>query len=203
LIITLLKYLSRILSTARRREPGPRLSKRGGAAVKLSFLALTYFAACATLAAQAIAPAGDAPAAPVWIAPPVQSTAGYFSLSWRDSDSKANSRFELQEAANAEFENARSLYRGPETASTISGKANGDFYYRVRIIARSAREVEAADVTPLSAWSDVHSVRVEHHALSRAFAFLLLGAAVFLSTAVLILRGYAKERDAEAGSLKR
>lgn len=133
-----------------------------------------------------------AAAIPLWIAPPDSVNAGYFSLGWNAGDTHGAGdpklRFEIQEDTNAEFTAPRIVYRGPETATTLSGKANGTYYYRVRI---------ANAISSEQAWSATHAVVVTHHPLSRAFAFLILGAIVFLSTAVLILRGNATENQSD------
>ncbi|MCR9144132.1 MAG: hypothetical protein NXI24_17925 [bacterium] len=153
-------------------------------------------ALCCALAATPVRAqgAGDAPE---FVEPPASANAGYFSLNWRMPESSANAeadddptpRFEIQEGTNADFTNPRLIYRGPETATTVSGKADGDYFYRVRKI----------DARNDQSWSAVHTVRVVHHPLNRAFAFLLLGGVVFLATAFLILRGDADRGKSDAG----
>lgn len=117
-------------------------------------------------------------------------TAGYYRLSWdtasRDLASVTESQsdslwapvWELQEATQADFRDAVTAYRGPDSATVFSGKPNGALYYRLRRMAPQA-----------SPWSDAVSVRVAHHSLSRALLFLSLGILVFVATVVLIVRG--------------
>jgi hypothetical protein len=103
------------------------------------------------------------------------ATAGYFRLSW-ESDAP---QVELNEATNPEFRNALTPYRGPDSATVISGKPNGIWYYRVRA-------VNDADPGP---WSETLAVTVAHHSLSRALLFLALGVLVFVAVVVMIIRG--------------
>lgn len=85
--------------------------------------------------------------------------------------------FILQEAASPEFSNASILYQGPDTATLVSGKADGTYYYRIR------------NTTTPAEWSNITKVTVTHHPLSRAFMFFILGALVFVATLVMVIRG--------------
>ena len=110
------------------------------------------------------------------------ATAGYFQLSWQGSSS---GEYLLQEAPDPDFTNAKNLYEGPDTASLVSGRANGVYYYRIRDY-RISDNAQAADA---GSWSNVVKVEVAHHPLSRAFMFFTLGAIVFLSTLVVVVLG--------------
>lgn len=107
------------------------------------------------------------------------ATAGNYQLSWQ-SDTPAP-QFELQESHVEDFSDSHTLYQGNDTSSAISGRANGHYYYRVRLLDSQS--------APLSDWSQPIAVTVEHHSLSRAFAFFFLGLLVFVITVVTILRG--------------
>ena len=111
------------------------------------------------------------------------ATAGYFRLSWSVSEPGKLPRFELQESANPDFMDPRTIYNGPDAATTFSGRADGDYYFRVRSLESGQS----------SAWSSVIQVQVRHHPLTRAWLFFGLGAIVFLATLALILRGAPKE----------
>lgn len=122
---------------------------------------------------------------------------GYFTLYWSVDDEVTaeiamQPRFELIEADDAAFDSARTIYRGADLASTISGKPNGTLYYRVRLT--------NDDATVASPWSNVHSVMVRHHSLGRAFSFLAIGAIVFVATLSLILAGHRGEGKAVAAA---
>lgn len=131
-----------------------------------------------------LAPAGGTslPASPELSADTTVATAGYFGLSWRPAGEAggAPARFELQEAPDPAFAAPRTLYAGPDRATALSGRPDGTYYYRVR-----------ADGGP---WSPAVAVEVAHHSLARAGLFFALGAAVFVATVMLILRGDARER---------
>lgn len=103
------------------------------------------------------------------------SSAGYFRLSWNTQLEQS----ELQEADNPDFVNPSVVYSGPDQAMVISGKSNGSWYYRIR----------ASNHQQSGPWSNVVTVTVKHHELSRAVMFLVLGVLVFLAMLVMILRG--------------
>jgi hypothetical protein len=101
------------------------------------------------------------------------STAGYFQLTWQ---SEQLGSFELQQALNADFSDALTLYTGHDTATVLSGLADGIFFYRVR------HENETN-------WSQTVKVEVQHHPLTRAFGFFTLGAVMFFATLVVLIKG--------------
>ena len=108
--------------------------------------------------------------------PPLQTdsarpNAGYYVLDWGKSEVGT---FELRERSAAGDE--RILYRGADTARLISGRSDGEYRYQVRRIGEAA-------------WSEPVVVEVEHHPLGRALGFFLVGALVFVSTIVLVVRG--------------
>ncbi len=125
--------------------------------------------------------------APVWDGDLEQkSTGGYYSLNWA-APSGDFASFYVEEAPTPDFVQGerRQVYDGKDSGTTISGKADGTYYYRVH--------VERGDGTR-TPWSETLSVTVEHHSLERAFSFLITGALVFLATAAMILSGWMRER---------
>jgi hypothetical protein len=120
-------------------------------------------------------------APPLAAAPALQSdselaTAGYYRLSWQ---SNVAADFVLEEATNSTFSQATTLYQGPDTATLISGRSDGTYYYRIRNV---QDDIETA-------WSNVTKVEVTHHPLSRAFMFFVLGATVFIATLIVVILG--------------
>jgi hypothetical protein len=105
------------------------------------------------------------------------ATAGYFQLRWI-----ADSSIELQESRSADFASARTVYAGPDAARVLSGKPDGDWYYRV---AASDGDV-----------SNIVKVMVRHHSFERAVAFFTVGLTVFLATLLMIVSG-AREGERE------
>ena len=87
----------------------------------------------------------------------------------------------LEEARSADFAGARVIYEGADNARVMSGKADGEWYYRARPAAAG------------SAYGDTVTVTVQHHPLGRAFGFFALGAVVFLATLALIVTGSRAE----------
>ena len=101
------------------------------------------------------------------------ATAGYYQLSW---DTGA-AEIVLQEAPTRDFASPRVVYRGADNARVMSGKRDGDWYYRARTAGSD------------SEFGNVVKVTVRHHSLGRAFAFFALGALVFLVTLTVIVKG--------------
>ena len=108
------------------------------------------------------------------------ASAGYFRLQWESSDTPTR----LVESLDPAFETRTIVYEGPDTARLISGKSNGQYYYRLE----SAAGIQA-DVL-----SNTLQVTVKHHSLVRAFTFFAIGAAVFAATLALVLFGGRNER---------
>ena len=113
--------------------------------------------------------------------------AGYYTLSWspgNDADDP-NVVFELEESNTSAFSSTTQIYRGADRAASMSGKTDGEYFYRVREISTSTNTT--------SPWSAIHQVTVAHHPLSRSFLFLTIGAFVFVATTVLILSGQRRQ----------
>jgi hypothetical protein len=104
------------------------------------------------------------------------ANAGYFQLRWN-----ASSAVELEESTTPDFTAPRRLYSGSDRARVVSGKPDGDWYYRARPVSSG------------SSFSNIVKVEVRHHPLKRAVAYFVVGAVVFLATALLIVNG-ARER---------
>lgn len=120
----------------------------------------------------------------------ITSNAGYFSLSWTSDkpvEAEAPFHYQVVSSTSPSFTATTVVYEGPEPATLISGKPDGNYYYRARHI--------TTDALPLSAWSDPLHVDVSHHTLQRAFSFLSIGALVFVATCALIIGGHLKERQ--------
>lgn len=114
---------------------------------------------------------GTGGAEPAFESPPERDSAGFFSLSWSGAE-----RFELEQATGPDHADARIIYRGSDTTTTVSGLPDGEYRFRIR---------GEGDST----WNDEAVVVVEHHALSRALLFFALGAGVFLVLVLAIARG--------------
>jgi hypothetical protein len=107
------------------------------------------------------------------------ATAGFYHLKWQ-KDGLSNAVYELQEAPDAGFTQSTTIYRGPDQGTLISGRLDGQYFYRVRTLGQGE---------PASAWSSPITVTVRHHSLARALGFFAAGAAVFLATLGLIIFG--------------
>jgi hypothetical protein len=101
------------------------------------------------------------------------ATAGFFQLSWDAGPGDLR----LVEAGDADFQAPRVVYDGTDTARLVSGKPDGDYFYRL----------ESADGPTVL--SNTVEVSVRHHSLGRAAAFFAVGAAVFAATLGLVVYG--------------
>jgi hypothetical protein len=108
---------------------------------------------------------------------------GVYQLSWT-----APGPVVVEASPDADFTHAEIVYRGHDTASTLSGRPDGETWYR--LLDADSNRVLAAPVR----------VEVRHHPLSRALTFFSVGLVVFVATVVLIVRGDRATRMAPAGS---
>ena len=107
------------------------------------------------------------------------SSAGYFQLTWQSQENSP--LFELVESTSTNFAISKVIYEGHDAASVISGRSNGEYFYRVRIIDTALQTT--------SKWSNPVRVSVEHHSLAKALGFFFIGLCVFISTLLVIIRG--------------
>ena len=105
----------------------------------------------------------------------VNTSDGYVKLEWEGTE---NAIFELQQDTTSGFATARTIYKGPDLASFVSGLNNGTYYYRVR--------EEGGE------WSSAVVVNVEHQSLQLAFSLFGIGALVFLMTVYVVIHGVRK-----------
>lgn len=132
-----------------------------------------------------IGPLGDASAAVSLESDNDLATAGYYQLQWQASETPTR----LVESLDPAFETRIVVYEGPDTASLISGKSDGKYFYRLEGVGPPSTSGDQADVV-----SNTVAVTVRHHSLGRAFMFFAIGAAVFAATLVLVLFGGRDER---------
>ena len=103
------------------------------------------------------------------------ATAGFFQLKWSGN----SSRYKLQESLSPDFTSFKTRYRGADLTTVISGKADGDYYYRVVDDNNNQQDIH----------SNIVKVSVIHHPLINAFLFFIAGAIVFTALLILIFRG--------------
>jgi hypothetical protein len=119
----------------------------------------------------------------------IENNAGQIKLIWKIADSLLAAQthsFELQQSHDSSFAKKRTLYKGSDLASFISGLKNGDYYFRVRA---------ANEDMPEGQWSETLHLKVKHQSLGLAFTLFGLGAFVFISTVILIIRGNRNTKD--------
>lgn len=146
-----------------------------GAVARLEAPSRPWQGAALLLIALLALPAGGVLAQPVLQTDTTLATAGYFRLTWPG----ASGEFELQQAGTDDFQDARLIYQGPDTASVVSGLPDGDYFYRVRQRGETR-------------WSETLHIEVRHHPLNRAFGFFLLGAVMFAATLGILLHGVTR-----------
>jgi hypothetical protein len=69
------------------------------------------------------------PNPPASITVPVYDADGDYTVSWDSSDGASS--YTLQEAQQADFSDAATIYSGGDTSKAITGKEDGTYYYRV------------------------------------------------------------------------
>lgn len=124
--------------------------------------------------------AQEAPDGSGWTltAQPTTSSDGVYQLAWNAGAGGADTgAMRVEEARDADFSEPRLLYRGEDHATIVTGRADGDYHYRLRADAAGSGVV--ARVT----------VSVRHHPLARALSFFAAGLFVFLATVWLVVRG--------------
>ncbi len=112
------------------------------------------------------------------------SNSGFFKLEWRITDElplQEGYSFLLEQSNDENFNHIKSIYKGSDLATYISGLPNGTFYYRVKIIEQQNQKE--------SQWSPHLQARVEHFSLQFALTLCALGALVFLLTVAVIVIG--------------
>jgi len=111
-------------------------------------------------------------------ASPSHSTDGVYQLEWTRAG-----RVRIDESTRPDFGDAIVIYEGTDRATTLSGRADGIYHYRLVPVDPPGDGAEGVGSTP--------PVRVEvaHHPLSRALAFFTLGLVVFTSTVGLVVFG--------------
>jgi hypothetical protein len=136
-------------------------------------IAVLFFVGPLTVLMFSVALAGPVTAEDVQLESDTKvATAGYFQLRWR-----AGSGVELQESRSADFEAPRIVYAGSDAARVISGKPDGDWYYR------------AAPAASNGAFGNTVKVTVRHHPIERAIGYFAVGFVVFVATLLLIVSG--------------
>ena len=83
--------------------------------------------------------------------------------------------FEVQQAQDASFSQARVVYTGAMPSAHVSGLRDGTYYFRVR-------------TQDTQAWSEPATLEVSHHPMTLVWPLLALGGLVFVAIAVYSLR---------------
>jgi hypothetical protein len=110
------------------------------------------------------------------------SSTGHYRLFWEPGE--VGTAVELQESLSPGFDEARTVYRGPQSATVLSGRRDNTYHYRLR-----------RDAGP---WTDTVTVTVQHHDLTDALIYMAVGLVVFLATATLIVCGHIAHRRGES-----
>ena len=84
------------------------------------------------------------------------------------------------ETALLELKNGKwvTIYTGADSSSTVSGKPNGIYHYRL-----DNSETSSAVLT----------VKVAHHNPGKALGFFITGAVVFMLTLLLVIKGHKRD----------
>lgn len=113
-----------------------------------------------------------------------QSRGGDYALSWTGPPGATFRLVELPGSGDL-----ATRYEGPELGTTITGRTEGHYEYRVGV-------VHDGDVTQ---WSEPCTMRVEPYPLSLALTFFAFGLVVTAATAAVIIVGHRAHRRGEIG----
>lgn len=82
-----------------------------------------------------VAKVENVPSAPATITAPANDPDGVYAVTWVASATTSVDHYQLYEAIDSTFTNPTLVYDGPATTTSLSGKAVGFYYYRVRACA--------------------------------------------------------------------
>ena len=145
---------------------------------------------------------------------------GYFTLSWPSykqltGKDTADHIFLLLEGRDESMERPTVFLDGPDHSIAMSGKLDGDLFYRVLLLEKGdaagmepdhleqREQLSPATVALLEEYngysateiSPVYHVHVEHYSLLTAFGYFGAGAFLFLFTTVVIIIGTRRTRE--------
>lgn len=83
------------------------------------------------------------PGAPASISVPATSSTGSYTINWGASTGVVTS-YELYQSTSSDFSNQVRIYNGTATSSSVSGRGDGSYYYRVRACNSSCGSYTAA-----------------------------------------------------------
>lgn len=106
---------------------------------------------------------------------------GIVKLEWSANSEVRPTQYELQQAMEANFSEAKTIYQGTDEATFLSGLNNGTYHYRLR--------------SDDGRWSETISVDVEHHSLNLALVLMAIGATVFLIILGVIIQGSRNQKS--------
>ncbi|MCB1138507.1 MAG: hypothetical protein KDK23_07100 [Leptospiraceae bacterium] len=142
---------------------------------------------------------------------------GYFTLSWpsyktlRGKDT-TDHIFLLLEGREPTMQRPTVFLDGPDHSIAMSGKLDGDLYYRVLLLQKElpseSDPEQIAQLSPATLGilqdyagysateiSPVYHVHVEHYSLLTAFGYFGAGAFIFLFTTIVIIIGTRRTRE--------
>lgn len=99
----------------------------------------------------------------------------------------------VQSDTDPEFGDPDIAYQGRLPSAYVSGLPNGRYYFRARI------EPQTEGATP-GDWSDVVTLDVAHHPLSRVWPVLGVGGLIFLATCAVLLEGLMRTRASRSAT---
>ncbi len=145
-----------------------------------SYLILFVSCLCVSINAQ---PIGDSATPEFTVSQTIVSDSGHTRLAWSIPQElllTQTPEFELQQSNASDFSNFIVCYKGPDTASFISGLPNGMYHFRVR---------SHFSDDQISGWSKPIVVQVKHHSLQLAYFLFAIGFFVFAATVYVIVSG--------------
>ncbi|MEM1059778.1 MAG: hypothetical protein AAGK14_11065 [Verrucomicrobiota bacterium] len=122
---------------------------------------------------------------------PIETDQGFAQLNWameEEPRSETSPEFELQQSRSESFAEARTIYRGPDRASFVSGLPEGGTWFRVRML--------SADET-IPTWSAPMEVVVAYPEADFVVTWLVIGSIVFVIAVAAVVAGHVNTKDRE------
>ncbi len=119
-----------------------------------------------------------------------ENNEGIVSLAWQAVEEESGLQFELQQSADPGFASGseKIRYHGPDTASVLTGFAEGTYHFRIRAITESQ---------PPGAWSEPVAVTISYMARNQVILLLGVGVTVFIATLAALLSGHFRKQPAD------
>lgn len=114
---------------------------------------------------------------------PTTNTEGVVTLMWKPAEKSEGLTYELQQSATADFSSFKTRYTGPDLGSVLSGLAEGEYHFRVRV------------AEPQGDWSKPVAIEIKYIERWQVLLLLSVGVTVFVATIATLLAGHLRKSE--------